>query len=82
LSVSAVLEVTRAEVVLALEESKQRFLGADSRLKSFRFSYPAKPEEFEEWKRLRELWDQRDEELQAAREVLQDFDHGKLTAVD
>ena len=80
MSVSAVRDITRAEVVRALEEAKERFLRADSALKCFRFSYPAKAEEFEEWKRLRDFWDQRDEELQAAREDLRDFDHGKLTA--
>ncbi len=63
-----------------VDESKDRFLLADAALKSFRFSCPAKSEEFEEWKRLRDVWDQRDEELQAAREDLRDFDHGKLTA--
>ena len=77
---SALLDITREEVLRALDESKERFAHADAELKSFRFSYPAKPEEFEEWKRLRDVWDQRDEELQAAREDLRDFDHGKLTA--
>lgn len=63
-----------------LDEAKERFIRADAALKTFRFSYPAKPEEFEEWKQLRGEWDQRDEELQAAREDLRDFDHGKLSA--
>lgn len=76
---SALLEITREEVLRALEESKERFVRADAALKSFRFSYPPKSEQFEEWKRLRDAWDQRDEELQAAREDLRDFDHGKLT---
>jgi hypothetical protein len=78
--VSALLEITRPEVLRALDEARARFIGADVALKAFRFSYPARPEEFEEWKRLRDAWDQRDEELQAAREDLKDFDHGKLTA--
>lgn len=62
-----------------LDEAKERFIRADAALKTFRFSYPAKPEQFEEWKQLRDAWDQRDEELQGAREDLRDFDHGKLT---
>ena len=77
---SALLEITREDVLRALDESKARFIHADAALKSFRFLYPAKSEEFETWKRLRDVWDQRDEELQAAREDLRDFDHGKLTA--
>ena len=77
---SGVLEITREDVLRALDEAKDRFIRADAALKSFRFSYPAKSEEFEEWKRLRDVWDQRDEELQATREDLRDFDHGKLTA--
>jgi hypothetical protein len=78
--VSALIEITREEVLRVLEEAKAMFERADAALKSFRFSYPAKPEEFEAWKRLRDEWDQRDEELQAAREDLRDFDHGKLNA--
>ena len=74
------MEITREDVLRALEEAKQRFVHADAALKAFRFSYPAKSEEFEEWKRLRDVWDQRDEELLAAREDLRDFDRGKLTA--
>ena len=58
----------------------ERFVRADAALKTFRFSYPARSEQFEEWKQLRDVWDQRDEELQAAREDLKDFDCGKLTA--
>jgi hypothetical protein len=77
--VSGLTEITREDIVRALEESKDRFVRADAALKSFRFSCPAKSEEFEEWKRLRDVWDQRDEEWQAAREDLKDFDHGKLT---
>ena len=77
---SALIEITREDVVQALDEAKERFVRADAALKTFRFSYPAKSEEFEEWKRLTDAWDQRDEELQAAREDLRDFDHGKLTA--
>ena len=77
---SALIEITREDVVRALDEAKERFVRADAALKTFRFSHPAKSEEFEEWKRLTDAWDQRDEELQAAREDLKDFDHGKLTA--
>lgn len=77
---SALIEITREEVVRALDEAKERFIRADSALKTFRFSYPAKSEEFEEWKQLGDEWDQRDEELQAAREDLRDFEHGKLSA--
>jgi hypothetical protein len=80
MGMSALIEITREEVVQSLDEARERFLRADAALKTFRFSYPAKPEEFEEWKQLRDVWDQRDEELQAAREDLKDFDHGKLTA--
>jgi hypothetical protein len=80
LGVSALIEITREDVVRALAEAKERFIRADAALKTFRFSYPAKSEQFEEWKQLREEWDQRDEELQAAREDLRDFDHGKLSA--
>jgi hypothetical protein len=80
MGVSAVIELTREDVVRALEEAKARFIRADAALKSFRFSCPAKSEEFEKWKQLRDVWDQRDEELQAAHEDLKDFDHGKLTA--
>jgi len=78
--VSALIEITREDVVRALDEAKDRFIRADSALKTFRFSYPAKSEEFEEWKQLGDEWDQRDEELQAAREDLRDFEHGKLSA--
>jgi hypothetical protein len=78
--VSAIIEIRREDVIRSLDEATKRFAQADGALKSFRFSYPAKKEEFEEWKRLREAWDQRDEELQAARQDLRDFDHGKLTA--
>jgi len=77
--VSVLFEIVRGDVVRALEDCKERFIRADAALKSFRFSYPAKSEEFEEWKQLRGEWDQRDEELQTAREDLRDFDHGKLT---
>jgi hypothetical protein len=77
--VSALIEITREDVVRALEEARERFVRADTALKTFRFSYPAKSEQFEEWKQLRDAWDQRDEELQAAREDLRDFDCGKLT---
>ncbi len=76
---SARLEITREEVVRALAEAKERFIRADAALNSFRFSYPGKSEEFEEWKRLRDVWDQRDEELQAERQDLRDFNHGKLS---
>lgn len=75
---SAIAEITRADVALALDEAKARFARADIALKGFRFSYPAQTEEFEKWKELRESWDQRDEELQAAYEDLKDFDRGNL----
>jgi hypothetical protein len=78
--VSALIEITREDVVRALDEAKERFLRADAALKTFRFSYPATPEQFEGWKQLRDEWDRRDEELQVAREDLRDFDHGKLSA--
>ena len=77
---NALIDIKREELVRALEEAKTRFVSADTDLKSFRFSYPAKAEEFEEWKRLRETWDQRDEELQAARDDLKDFDQGKMNS--
>jgi hypothetical protein len=77
--VSAVIEITRDDIVRALDEAKERFIRADAALKTFRFSYPATSEEFDEWKQVREEWDRRDEELQAAREDLRDFDQGKLT---
>jgi hypothetical protein len=77
--VSPVANITREDVVRALDEARARFVRADAALKCFRFSYPAKTEEFEKWKELREAWDQRDEELQAAREDLRDFDRGNLT---
>lgn len=76
---SAIAEITREDVVKALDEAKARFLRADAALKSFRFSYPAGSEDFQKWKELREGWDLCDEELQAAREDLRDFDKGKLT---
>jgi hypothetical protein len=79
LDVSALIQITREDVVRALDEAKERFQRADAALKTFRFSYPAKPEEFEAWTQLRDVWDQRDEELQTAREDLKDFDSGKLT---
>lgn len=79
---SPVANITREDVVRALNEARERFVGADAALKCFRFSYPAKTEEFEKWKELREAWDQRDEELQAAREDLRDFDRGNLTVSD
>ncbi len=79
---SAIVDITREDVVRALDEARARFERADTALKNFRFSYPAKTEEFATWKELRESWDQRDEELQAAREDLRDFDRGNLTASD
>lgn len=79
---SAIVDITREDVVRALDEARARFERADTALKNFRFSYPAKTEEFATWKELRECWDQRDEELQAAREDLRDFDRGNLTASD
>lgn len=78
--VSAIVDITREDVVKALDEAKARFERADAALKGFRFSYPATTEDFGKWKELRESWDQRDEELQAAREDLKDFDKGNLTA--
>jgi hypothetical protein len=79
MGVDALIDITRDDVVRVLDEAKARFIRADAALKTFRFSCPAKSEEFEEWKHLRDEWDQRDEELQAAREDLRDFDHGKLS---
>lgn len=79
---SAIEEITREDVIRALDEAKARFERADAALKNFRFSYPVKTEEFATWKELRETWDQRDEELQAAREDLRDFDRGNLTTSD
>jgi hypothetical protein len=77
--VSAITDITREDVVKALDEAKARFSRADAALKEFKFSYPASNEDFEKWKELRESWDQRDEELEAAREDLKDFDRGKLS---
>ena len=79
---SAIADITREDVVKALDEARARFSQADAALKCFKFSYPASTGQFDKWKELRELWDQRDEELQAAREDLRDFDKGKLTATD
>ena len=69
---------SRDEVVQAVENARRRFTHADTELKSFRFTYPVSAEQFESWKALTATWDQCDEELQAARENLRDFDHGKL----
>jgi hypothetical protein len=80
--VSAIVDITREDVVRALDEAAARFSRADAALKNFRFSYPATPEDFEKWKELRDSWDQRDEELQAAHEDLKDFDRGNLTKSD
>jgi hypothetical protein len=80
--VSAIADITREEVVRALDEANARFARADAALKCFKFSYPPKAEEFERWKELRESWDQRDEELQAAREDLKDFDRGNFSVSD
>jgi hypothetical protein len=80
IGVSAITEITREDVVQALDQAKASFEQADAALKCFQFSYPAKSEEFEQWKHLRERWDERDDELQAAREDLRDFDRGNLTA--
>jgi hypothetical protein len=82
MGVSAVANITREDVVRALEEARERFVRADTAIKCFQFSYPAKTEEFEKWKELRESWDQRDEELQTAREDLRDFDRGNLNLSD
>lgn len=76
---SAIKDITREDVVKALDEARARFSRADAALKAFKFSYPASNEDFEKWKELRESWDQRDEELEAAREDLKDFDKGKLS---
>jgi len=78
--VSAIVAITREDVLKALEEAKARFSRADAELKCFRFSCPLSTADFEKWKELRESWDQRDEELQAARADLKDFDLGNLTA--
>jgi hypothetical protein len=80
--VSGIIDLTRDEVVKALDEAKARFSRADAALKSFAFSYPATTEQFEKWKELRECWEQRDEELQAACDDLRDFDRGNLTRSD
>jgi hypothetical protein len=82
MGVSAVANITREDVVRALEEARERFVRADTAIKCFQFSYPAKTEEFEKWRELRESWDQRDEELQTAREDLRDFDRGNLNVSD
>jgi hypothetical protein len=82
MGVSAVANITREDVVRALDEARERFVRADAALKCFQFSYPAKTQDFEKWKELRESWDQRDEELQAAREDLRDFDRGNLNVSD
>jgi hypothetical protein len=66
-------------MVRALNAAAEKFERADAALKSFRFSYPAQAEQFEEWKRVRDSWDQCDQELQSARENLRDFDRGRLT---
>ena len=79
---SAVFAITREDVVKALDEAKARFSSADAALKGYRFSDPATTEDFEKWKELRNSWDQRDEELQAAREDLKDFDKGNLNVSD
>jgi len=80
--VSGIADITREDLVRALDEANARFARADAALKCFRFSCPAKAEDFEKWKQLRESWDQRDEELQVAREDLKDFDRGNLTESD
>ena len=77
---SALSEITRENVLRALHEAKERFVLADAALKIFRFSYPARPEEFDEWKRLGDVWDKCDEKVQVASADLRDFDHGMLTA--
>jgi hypothetical protein len=77
--VSALIEITRDDLVRALNAAQERFQQADASLKSFRFSYPARAEQFEEWKRMRDLWDQCDEEVQSARENLRDFDRGRFS---
>ncbi len=77
---SAIADITRVDILSALDEARARFSGADTALKCFRFSYPARTEDFSKWKELTESWDLRDEELQAAREALRDFDRGNLNA--
>jgi hypothetical protein len=78
MGVDALIDITRGDVVRALDEARVRFIRADAALQTFRFSFPATPDQFVEWKRLRDDWDQRDDELQAAHEDLKDFDRGKL----
>ena len=79
---SALAAITRDEVASAVAEAGVRFARADAALKNFKFSYPATEVDFEKWKELRRTWDQRDEELQAAREDLRDFDRGNLSVSD
>jgi hypothetical protein len=79
---SALIDITREDLVIALDEARARFLLADAALKSFQFSCPARGGDFDKWKELRESWDQRDEELQTAREDLKDFDKGNLSLSD
>ncbi|MBV9768078.1 MAG: hypothetical protein JOZ32_00785 [Bryobacterales bacterium] len=72
-------DLTREDVVRAFAEAKVRFARADADLKNFRFPSPPAAADFDRWKELSGIWDQRDEELQAAREDLRDFDRGQLT---
>ncbi|HEX5229068.1 MAG TPA: hypothetical protein VFW44_15230 [Bryobacteraceae bacterium] len=76
--VSALIEITREDIVHTLKSAEEGFLRADAALKSFCFGYPATLEQFEQWKHLRDAWDESDAALQAAREDLRDFDRGRL----
>jgi hypothetical protein len=79
---STLAALTREQVLTALAEARARFAQADADLKGFQFSYPPAAEEFEKWRALRGIWEQRDEELQTARDDLRDFDRGHLTISD
>jgi hypothetical protein len=79
---STLAALTRDDVASAFAEARVRFARADADLKNFKFPYPPTAEDFEKWKELRRIWDQRDEELQAAREDLRDFDRGNLNVSD
>lgn len=77
---NALIAITREDVVQGLKAAEESFLRADSALKSFRFGYPATLEQFEQWKQLRDAWDECDAALQAARDSLKDFDRSRLIA--
>jgi hypothetical protein len=65
---------------IKIARAKETLIRADAALKTFRFSHPAKSEQFEERKQFRDEVGRRDEGLQAAHEDLRGFDHGKLSA--